>query len=176
MPWRVTHALQDDGWIVRNAVIWHKPNAAPFPSRDRLTCRYETLFLLVKQPDYFFDPTPVHQPSDVWTVPVTPRRHRTHPAAFPIDIPLRCITAGCPPHGSVLDPFSGTGTTGQAAARLHRPYTGIDLNPAFNHQARAHLGGLPFCSATGRISGPPAGPTSCLSPVPPPQPRGPRGG
>jgi DNA modification methylase len=128
MPWRVTHALQDDGWILRNVVIWHKPNTAPFPSRDRLTCRYETLFLLVRQPDHF------------------------------------------------LDPFSGTGTTGQAAVRLHRPYTGIELNPAFNHQALAHLGGLPFRSAAGRISGPPAGPTSCLSPVPPPQQRGRCGG
>ncbi|BCL28492.1 methyltransferase [Streptomyces aurantiacus] len=182
MPWRVAQALQADGWILRNAIIWHKPNAAPFPSRDRLTCRYEVLFLLVKQQKYFFNLDPICQsytgdrslsrgahrrgnaphtargtrlpssrtqtaspslpgrdPGDVWTIPVIPGQHQLHPAAFPIDIPLRCIAAGCPPHGSVLDPFSGTGTTGQAAIHLNHPYTGIDLNPAFHRHALTRL-------------------------------------
>ena len=37
LPWRVAFALQDDGWILRNAVIWHKPNAMPESVRDRLS-------------------------------------------------------------------------------------------------------------------------------------------
>jgi DNA modification methylase len=36
LPWRVAFALQEDGWILRNAVIWHKPNAMPESVRDRL--------------------------------------------------------------------------------------------------------------------------------------------
>ena len=36
LPWRVAFALQDDGWILRNAVVWHKPNAMPESVRDRL--------------------------------------------------------------------------------------------------------------------------------------------
>ncbi|MBE1584547.1 DNA-methyltransferase [Nonomuraea angiospora] len=49
MPWRVAFALQEDGWILRNAIVWHKPNAMPQSIRDRLTNRYELIFLLVKQ-------------------------------------------------------------------------------------------------------------------------------
>ncbi|GDY59668.1 hypothetical protein SVIO_102910 [Streptomyces violaceusniger] len=41
MPWRVAFALQADGWILRNAIIWHKPNAMPESVRDRLSNRYE---------------------------------------------------------------------------------------------------------------------------------------
>jgi site-specific DNA-methyltransferase (cytosine-N4-specific) len=181
MPWRVALALQHDGWILRNAIVWHKPNAAPFPVRDRLACRYEWLFLLVKQPSYYFDLDPIRQPytgdrslsrrshhsatrphtargtwprpgdthhggtprgrnpGNVWSIPVTPRRQAEHPAAFPLDIPLRCIAAGCPPGGLVLDCFSGTGTTALAARQLGRPFLGIDLNPAFHALAEQRL-------------------------------------
>ena len=48
LPWRVAFALQADGWILRNAIVWHKPNAMPESVRDRLNCRYELVFLLVK--------------------------------------------------------------------------------------------------------------------------------
>jgi site-specific DNA-methyltransferase (cytosine-N4-specific) len=55
---------------------------------------------------------------------------------FPIDLPLRCIKAGCKPDGTVLDPFSGSGTTGEAARQLGRRYVGIDLNPAYHDLAK----------------------------------------
>ncbi|HLI40231.1 MAG TPA: site-specific DNA-methyltransferase, partial [Streptosporangiaceae bacterium] len=54
-----------------------------------------------------------------------------HFAAYPIDLPLRCIAAGCKPGGTVLDPFTGTGTTGLAALQLGRRFTGIELSPEF---------------------------------------------
>ena len=62
LPWRVAFALQDDGWILRNAIVWHKPNAMPESVRDRLNCRYELMFLLVKQPSYWFDLDPIRIP------------------------------------------------------------------------------------------------------------------
>ena len=62
LPWRVAFALQDDGWILRNAIVWHKPNAMPESVRDRLNCRYELIFLLVKQPAYWFDLDPIRIP------------------------------------------------------------------------------------------------------------------
>ncbi|MGW7538604.1 DNA methyltransferase [Amycolatopsis sp. NPDC054798] len=55
IPWRVAFALQADGWILRNAIGWHKPNAMPESVRDRLSNRYEMVFLLTKQQKYFFD-------------------------------------------------------------------------------------------------------------------------
>lgn len=66
----------------------------------------------------------------VWRVSMTPSRHE-HYAAFPVEIPRRCIAAGCPEGGTVLDPFSGTGTTGEAARRLGRRYIGIDTHAPY---------------------------------------------
>ena len=47
-PWRVAFALQDDGWILRSAIVWHKPNPMPESVTDRCTNAYEMVFLLVK--------------------------------------------------------------------------------------------------------------------------------
>jgi len=69
-------------------------------------------------------------PGDVWSIPARPYRG-PHFAAFPVDLPLRRIQAGCRPGGRVLDPFCGTGTTGITARQLGRHFTGIELNPAF---------------------------------------------
>ncbi|HEX5495427.1 MAG TPA: site-specific DNA-methyltransferase [Mycobacteriales bacterium] len=207
LPWRVALAVQADGWILRNALVWHKPNAMPESVRDRLSCRYEFVFLLVKQPRYYFDldaireplahpsaagmafggrkgsgeaclgasrrrrgsryrpkytttrpfPTRPHgaavrptghhhdtahphgkNPGDVWSIPTRPYR-QAHFATFPVDLPLRCIRAGCPPGGLVADPFSGAATTGLAALQLGRDYLGIELNHAFHDLAKARL-------------------------------------
>ena len=47
-PWRVAFALQDDGWLLRSAIVWHKPNPMPESTRDRPTSSYEMVFLLAK--------------------------------------------------------------------------------------------------------------------------------
>jgi len=62
VPWRVAFALQDDGWILRNAIIWHKPNAMPESVTDRLSGRYEHVFLFSKQRSYWFDLDPIREP------------------------------------------------------------------------------------------------------------------
>ena len=195
LPWRVAFALQEDGWILRNAIVWHKPNAMPESVRDRLNCRHELVFLFVKRPAYWFDLDPIRvphtattqhlrtghsaggsrrpprrptrdtrppkygpharqvttgqryanlrgngnhrrahplgrNPGDVWAIPTRPY-NGPHFAAYPIDLPLRCIAAGCKPGGTVLDMFTGTGTTGLAAIQLDRRFTGIELSPEF---------------------------------------------
>jgi DNA modification methylase len=55
VPWLVAFALQADGWILRNAIVWHKPNAMPESVTDRLSTTYEHVFLLSKKPRYWFD-------------------------------------------------------------------------------------------------------------------------
>jgi DNA modification methylase len=55
VPFRLAMALQEDGWWVRNAVVWHKPNAMPASVRDRLANTWEPLFLLAKSEKYYFD-------------------------------------------------------------------------------------------------------------------------
>ena len=55
VPWRIAFALQDAGWWLRSEVIWAKPNAHPESVRDRPTKAHETVFLLSKSQDYFYD-------------------------------------------------------------------------------------------------------------------------
>ena len=61
-PWRVAFALQDDRWILRSAIVWHKPNPMPESCTDRPTSAYEMLFLLSKQGRYFYDAATVREP------------------------------------------------------------------------------------------------------------------
>ncbi|MBN6050789.1 site-specific DNA-methyltransferase, partial [Nonomuraea sp. RK-328] len=202
MPWRVALALQEDGWILRNAIVWHKPNAMPQSVLDRVSTRHEMIFLLVKQRRYWFDLDAIREPhagdrppsrqacegdtkvngikspcpppgkytpkaevfcgkdhgaemmptgrrhaaghergknpGDVWSISTRPLK-AAHFAAFPIDIPLRAIAAGCRPGGIVLDPFAGAATTALAARQLDRSFVGIDINQAFCDLARARI-------------------------------------
>lgn len=64
IPWRVAIALQDDGWILRNSIIWHKPNAMPESVTDRLSGRHENLFMFSKSQRYHFDLDPIREESD----------------------------------------------------------------------------------------------------------------
>ena len=66
-------------------------------------------------------------PGDVWNIPTQPFS-AAHFAVMPSALAERAIQAGCKPDGTVLDPFSGSGTTGLAAARHGHRYVGIDLN------------------------------------------------
>jgi site-specific DNA-methyltransferase (cytosine-N4-specific) len=177
IPWRTALALQDDGWILRNDIVWHKPNAMPESVRDRLSNRHEHLFLLAKSPRYWFDLDAIREPhsapqrragansfrardinhqrtatgtydgpdtergrnpGDIWSI-ATRAYPKAHFAVWPQEIPTRCIKAGCKPGGTVLDPFSGSGTTGAAARQLCRRYVGIDLNAAYHELARARF-------------------------------------
>lgn len=62
IPWRVALALVDDGWRLRNAIIWHKPNGLPSSVTDRLTGRYEFVFHFTKSSHYFYDLDPIRVP------------------------------------------------------------------------------------------------------------------
>lgn len=55
IPWRTAFSLQNDGWIFRQDIIWHKPNPMPESVTDRCTKAHEYIFLLSKSPKYYFD-------------------------------------------------------------------------------------------------------------------------
>ncbi|WP_421874697.1 DNA-methyltransferase [Mycolicibacterium wolinskyi] len=67
-PERLALRLQRDGWIIRNKIVWAKPNPMPTSVPDRLNCTYEVIYVLARQPQYFFDLEAVRVP------------HRTGPA------------------------------------------------------------------------------------------------
>lgn len=62
IPWRVALALQDDGWWLRQDIIWHKPNVMPESVKDRCTKAHEYIFLLSKSADYYFDYKTIQEP------------------------------------------------------------------------------------------------------------------
>jgi len=64
IPWRVAFALQSDGWILRQDIIWAKPNPMPESVRDRCTKSHEYLFLLSKNGRYFFDHEAIREPAN----------------------------------------------------------------------------------------------------------------
>lgn len=203
MPWRVALALQDDGWILRQDIIWHKPNPMPESVTDRCTKSHEYLFLLSKNGLYYFDADAIkeqavsgHAPGNtrhkgatayeqgdekhrtkqglvgyaarvrdgrkelrvdiesrhrsaipggqilqaepdgrrnrrsVWTVPTQPYKG-AHFATFPPALIEPCVLAGAPQGGVVLDPFAGSGTTGEVALRYGRRFIGIEINPEY---------------------------------------------
>ena len=67
---------------------------------------------------------------DVWSVAVKGVKE-AHFATFPEELIEPCILAGCPVHGTVLDPFCGSGTTGIVSVRNERDFIGIELNPEY---------------------------------------------
>lgn len=267
IPWRVALALQEDGWWLRNDVIWKKDNHLPSPVRDRLTCSHEHVFLLSKRSNYYFDLDAIRvphtsgryegktfvpkqrwlekdapkrkmdltegqlgtmagpprrmgrglyniggkSPGDVWMFPTQPFAGN-HFAVMPQAIPDRCLRAGTSEHGCcaecgmpwervlgepgrvqgrgsgtvrvgqnhqpnrrvglrtnipwvpterpnlswkpgctcgnprlqkavVLDPFSGSATTGKVALKLGRDYIGIDFGEEYLAMASARLRG-----------------------------------
>lgn len=73
---------------------------------------------------------PARNKRSVWTVP-TKGYKGAHFATFPPDLIVDCIKAGSKPGGIVLDPFNGSGTTGEVAMRLDRQYIGIELNKEY---------------------------------------------
>jgi len=55
IPWRVALALIDDSWILRNCLVWHKPNHMPSSVKDRFSNTYEFIFFFTKSRKYYFD-------------------------------------------------------------------------------------------------------------------------
>lgn len=63
IPWRVALALQSDGWILRQDIVWSKPNAMPDPVKDRCTRSHEYLFMLTKSARYYYDSEAIKEPA-----------------------------------------------------------------------------------------------------------------
>ena len=163
LPARYTLGCMDDlGLIVRRDIIWHKLSAQPESVTDRCATRHEYLFHLVKQPRYFAASQtnaanpPGKLPGSVWEIAaiplVVPARiaHAcccqgfpkadcgglAHYAAFPFELPRRCILGWSPPSALVADPFGGTGTTALVASMLGRDAATFDLSADYCRLAR----------------------------------------
>ncbi len=141
VPWRLAFELQDAGWWVRSEVIWVKPNAHPESVIDRPTLDHETVFLLSKNQDYYYDIDAVRGPNGrrlrtTWSIPTDPQRQiyaneLNHPAVMPIELAYQCLKITSRPGDLVLDPYAGSGTTLVAARDLDRMWIGVELSATF---------------------------------------------
>jgi len=66
IPWLLALALRNDGWYLRQDIIWNKPNAMPEPVKDRCTKSHEYIFLLSKSRQYYFDCEALQEPTTTY--------------------------------------------------------------------------------------------------------------
>jgi len=220
IPWMTAFALRADGWWLRSANVWAKPNGMPESQRDRPVVGHEYVFQLAKSERYYYGYDDVRLPPVPESVGrlaramrndldsngfvmsgggyappgQTPhqgarksdkqrghsRRHagfndrwdameraeqqsdgaalrsvwwlspggfpEAHFATMPEELAALLVQAGCPKGGTVLDPFSGAGTTALVADRLGRNAIGIELNSEYvamsEKRINADRGGL----------------------------------
>lgn len=81
---------------------------------------------------------PMRNKRSVWTVTTKPFKG-SHFAVFPPDLIEPCVLAGSPVNGLVLDPFTGSGTTGVVSLRNGRNFVGIELNPDYVSLANSRI-------------------------------------
>ena len=186
IPERFAIAMIERGWILRNEIIWHKPNVVPEAVNDRFTNDFEKIYFFTKNEKYYFEkqyepysektltafkdgimPTgkkkmlgagesktgmrEINKPwkavysengrnmRTVWNIAAKGIKE-AHFATFPEELVRRCISAGCPENGIVLDPFLGSGTSLKVAKKFNRNGIGIELNPDYINMSINRIG------------------------------------
>lgn len=130
-PFQVAEALRADGWFLRQVVVWAKPCAVEAQRADRPSVSHEYVFLLSSTADCAArSPGEAWWGLSVWEIP-TAGRVQGFPAPMPEELARRCVVAGSRPGDVVLDPFSGSGTTGLVALKSGRRFIGAELNPTY---------------------------------------------
>lgn len=129
LPNRLVLKLCDVGYLYRGEVIWRKKNPMPEGRCRRPHRAHESVFLLAKSEHHSFRTTPPVK--SVWEFANEKIDGKTHFSRFPEELPRRCIAAFGKngPDVVVLDPFSGSGTTGIAAIKLDCSYIGFEIDP-----------------------------------------------
>ncbi|PWB57257.1 MAG: modification methylase [Bradyrhizobiaceae bacterium] len=153
---RVGAILQDLGFWILNDVVWRKTNPMPNFRGRRFTNAHETMIWAAREPGgkgYTFNYEALKagnedvQARSDWTLPLCTGEERLkgadgkklHPTQKPEALLARVILASSRPGDLVLDPFSGTGTTGAAAKRLGRRFIGIERDAAYAAAAEARI-------------------------------------
>jgi len=172
---RVGAILQDLGFWILNDVIWRKSNPMPNFRGRRFTNAHETLIWAARDANakgYTFNYEALKagnedlQVRSDWTLPLCTGDERlkdasgkkVHPTQKPEALLARVLLSASQPDDLVLDPFSGTGTTGAVAKRLGRRFIGIERDPSYAAAATARIDAIeplpqptlaPFVTARG---------------------------
>lgn len=137
-------------WITRPPVVWCKPSPTPGAIIDKFREATELIVWAAKQPKYYFDLDAVREPRNqdepkgapplTWWAINSSSYAGAHYATFPDELIRRPVLASCPPGGTVLDPFGGSGTTGRVALAHGRNAILIDFDYRNIDLARERVG------------------------------------
>src|SRR6201985_3688236 len=153
---RVGAMLQDAGFWILNDVVWRKSNPMPNFRGRRFTNAHETLIWAARDAatrDYTFNYEALKAGNDDvqmrsdWFIPLCTGEERLkgddgkklHSTQKPESLLARVILSASRPDDLVLDPFSGTGTTGAVAHRLRRRFIGIERSSEYAAAARERI-------------------------------------
>jgi len=169
IPWMLAFALREIGFMIRQDIIWNKPNPFPTSTRDRFCVAHEYLFMLTKKPKYKFNyeealeeaayagisrgssSNRYEQESATLAKTYDKRLKRSvwtiqpakykgaHFATMPTELVLPCLKTATDREDIVLDPFMGSGTVADVATRNRRRFVGIELNPDFTELATTRI-------------------------------------
>jgi site-specific DNA-methyltransferase (adenine-specific) len=158
----VGFAMQKLGFKLLNDITWVKPNPPPnlscryfthatetviWAGRDK-KCRHKFNYALMRRLNGG------KQMTSVWTIEAPRREEKVfgkHPTQKSLSLLERIIAASSDENDLVLDPFSGSGTTGIAAARLNRSFAGVEMDEPFLRIAALRLVGVPQADSPDRI-------------------------
>ena len=160
VPFQVAIAAQRLGFYLRTVIVWSKENVGIDSAKDRPTPSHEYIFLFAKSRFYKYyversqekavngamvrnngiisDHSTTRKWRSVWTF-ATSNSHGNHVAAFPLELPLRCINVSTDENDLVFDPFMGSGTTAMAAKKLGRTYFGCDISAEYICDAKKRI-------------------------------------
>ena len=148
--WRVQKGLLQDrsdivgGFPVRQIIIWQRSGGHNF-NEGYFLPNYEVVYLIAK-PDFKLLPK-ANAIGCVWKIHQETKN--PHPAPFPVELARKCVASV--PHGLVLDPFFGSGTTGLAAMELGYPCIGIEKSAKYVKMALKRINDAKGTAPRGKL-------------------------
>lgn len=143
-------AISDNDYHILNDIVWFKPNASPNLSCRFFTASHETLiwarkdkkskhkfnYDVMKNNDWGNDflKKPSKQMRSVWAINPPKNDEKIfgkHPTQKPLELLKRIVLASTDEHDLILDPFTGSSTTGIAARLFNRRFVGMDLKTEY---------------------------------------------
>ena len=145
-PERLALRLQQSGWIIRNKIVWAKPNPMPTSIKDRLNCTYEFVYVLAKQPDYFFDLDAIREPHrSTATRPRKRKKRAEKHGEGPTATRSLGLTSSRPKAASAIRSARIRATSGRSR---QAPFPGIMLSFQSDLAIRAIQAGCPEARCT----------------------------
>lgn len=142
VDWRnlpaMTDAVQMAGWVWRGLVVWDKGISRNQPGRFRNDCEFVVWCSNGDMPIDWKAAKGIKAMPGVYHVPMVNPKQRFHQTEKPLEL-LERLLAICPPGGTVLDAFMGSGSTGVAAVRTGRSFIGMELSDQYFEIASSRI-------------------------------------